>query len=586
MSTKIKQINTKGSAAVISLLVFLAISTSVMYGFSEPLVQGAYITGAAYESKASYYTAEALTEDVAYRLNKNLTLGGTETLNIGGSVATATITTNGSTRDISVIGGSGGFNRTIQANISVGAPVSFNYGVQAGTGGFDIGGGSRVVGSVYANGNITGSGGAVITGSAVAGDDIPLTLDQTNISPVTSTQSIVFGSASASQDFAQSFRVSSSSPINKIQLFIRKTGTPGSPTVRIVNDNSGSPGTTNLVTGTLTNSLVATSYGWIDVVFTTNPILNAGTTYWLVLDGTNNASRFYTVAANTAYANGTGKVGQYAGTWNNTPPTGLDGYFNIYLGGTASTLGGGSWSGSLVVGTVSTDVAWANTVRGLAVPASSIIYCIDGTNNSKACDVSKPNPSTKPSPVADAKIQEWKNSAAAGTNITGNVTVGWQGTTTGPLKINGNLTINGGGVFTATGPIWVTGTITITAGGSIVLSPTYGATSGTVIADGNITISGGGNINGSGVTGSYIMLLTTSSSVTAMTVTGGAGAVVLVAQNGTINFSGGTASRVAVAKRITLSGGTTITYDTGLQNPNFSGGTTGAWSINSWRETE
>ena len=80
------------------------------------------------------------------------------------------------------------------------------------------------------------------------------------------------------------------------------------------------------------------------------------------------------------------------------------------------------------------------------------------------------------------------------------------------------------------------------------------------------------------------MMLSTNSGSSAITVSGGAGAVIVYASFGTINISGGASLKEVTAYKILVSGGSSITYESGLTNNNFSSGPSGSWAINSWGE--
>jgi hypothetical protein len=190
-------------------------------------------------------------------------------------------------------------------------------------------------------------------------------------------------------------------------------------------------------------------------------------------------------------------------------------------------------------------------------------------------------------PLSDGNIQEWKDDAAAGGTQTGNLTVGYAGLTLGPRKIVGNLTVNGGGTLTLTGTLWVTGTVTVTGGGIIRLHSSYGANDGALVSDGRVLVNGGANFFGSGTAGSYPFLITTSScpadpgcaGAYAIDLNGGAGTVALVAQNGTVNIAGGGALKAVTARQIRMTGGATLTYDSGLINSSFYSGPGGSWAL-------
>ncbi|MEK7493813.1 MAG: hypothetical protein AAB630_01515, partial [Patescibacteria group bacterium] len=95
-------------------------------------------------------------------------------------------------------------------------------------------------------------------------------------------------------DAAQSFQPSADSPITKVSLYLKKVGSPPDATMRIIDDVSGAPGSAGdvVTTGTMNASSVGTTYAWIDVGFSTNPTLNNTQTYWIVLDGGNDASNY------------------------------------------------------------------------------------------------------------------------------------------------------------------------------------------------------------------------------------------------------------------------------------------------------
>ena len=236
--------------------------------------------------------------------------------------------------------------------------------------------------------------------------------------------------------------------------------------------------------------------------------------------------------------------------------------------------------------------AWANRV--IDTQTVGIIYCNTGSGNNKNCNTSKGNPPVLDMPVTEEMIAGWKEDALAGGTQTGNLTVGYAGATLGPKKIVGDLLVNGGGTLTITGTIWVTGKITVNGGGKMKLASQYSYNSGVVITDKYVTISGGGSFAGSGQTGSYPMLLSTSdcpvstfcSGNNAISLSGGAGAVILNAQNGTIKVNGGSAAREITGKRVIIDGGGDVIYDAGLANQVFSSGPSGGYQVTSFKETE
>lgn len=108
-----------------------------------------------------------------------------------------------------------------------------------------------------------------------------------------------------------------------------------------------------------------------------------------------------------------------------------------------------------------------------------------------------------------------------------------------------------------------------------------------IVTDGYVTLDGGTSFQGSGEAGSYPFLITTSACPVApgcngnnaISLSGGAGTVVLIAQDGNILLNGGSSLKEVTAKQITMSGGATLVYDSGLVNANFTSGPGGSWQF-------
>lgn len=577
-------------------LVFAGIMTAALSSVVDYATLGARSERASVASAQALALADAGIDKAIYELNQNSSFSGETYSSIPGGVFVTSISTAGNSKYITSTGyvpsqSNPTAVRTVKATADTGGTwAAFHYGVQVGNGGFIMNGGSIVNGSIYSNGDIVATNGVTITGSAIAASPIATTTDQANdtptpISSCTGSTCITFADSTGTQDIAQGFQISSAVGLNNIQFYIKKVGTPGNATVRIVNDASGVPSTDTLMTGTLTASLVTTNFGWVTVSLPDTPVLDPGRTYWIVIDASSNASNYYIIGANTGYGSGAGKIGRYSSSWSDTSPSGLDMYFKLAIGGGVSTIGGSSYSTGVMVGTTGTDEAWAHTMKGVTV--SGPLYCQTSTYTNKSCNTSRADPTPEPMPFSDNNLQDLKDDAAAGGTISGNHTVGWAGGTLGPKKIDGNLTVNGGGTLTLTGTLWVTGSVTVTGGGRVRLDASYGSNDGAIISDGPIEISGGASFSGSGTAGSYPFLITTSACPAApgcggedaIELTGGAGAVALVAQDGTIELSGGSGLKAVTGKQITMTGGASLTYDAGLVNSSFSSGPGGSWEF-------
>ena len=248
-------------------------------------------------------------------------------------------------------------------------------------------------------------------------------------------------------------------------------------------------------------------------------------------------------------------------------------------------IGGNNYPTGVYVGTTASDDAWAHTVTGATVTGT--IYCQVGTYTNKTCNTSRADPTSQPMPLSDNNIQDWKDDAAAGGTIVGDYHVNYAGATLGPKKITGNLLVDGGGTLTVSGTLWITGTITITGGGKIKLASTYGTNSGAIVTDGYVNLTGGASFSGSGQPSSYPFLVTTSACPVAagcngndaIYLSGGAGTVALIAQNGNAHISGGSSLKQVTAKQVIMDSGATLYYDSGLISENFSSGPGGSWQF-------
>jgi len=590
----------KGSILLLTVLIFLTVGVMIISGISYFVTKDIRNFQSLLVAKQSYFVSEAGLEDVLYRMKKGITVDTTEVLTLASSTATTTIINVGDNKQVTTDSNSSGFQKHVRVSLIQGLGVAFNYGVQVGNGGLTLTGGSSVSGNVYANGSILGGAGVHISGSAIAASgNVSIFKDTSNETPTTPSSGISFNTSATVRDFAQSFIPATTSPISKISIYVKKVGSPGNFTVNLMTDNGGLPGT-SFVTATLIATQVTTNYGWVDLTFVSNPTLTAGTTYWLEITGTTKkaSTDYYTLGANYDYSGGQAKIGNLnTPSWGNTSPVGLDGYFRLYLGSTPSEIKG--YEGDyLYVGTNASDIAWGNAIT--FIKPTGNIYCSTSSRvyGGKVCDAgsaAKGLPPPLPQPVSEANIDAWHEAATAGGTSTGNLIIGWAGGMLGPRIINGNLTINGGGTLTLTGTVWVKGTITVTGGGKVALAASYGPDSEVIIADKGVDISGNGSFSGSGTPGSYPVILSTSrcpadtlcaTNNSAISLSGGAGAVVLTAPYGKVNIVGGSACKAITGDSLYVSGGGAINYESGISDIEFKSGPSGGWDILSWKEVE
>ncbi|MFM7088619.1 MAG: hypothetical protein ACKOW9_03745 [Candidatus Paceibacterota bacterium] len=587
--------NTKkngGQAMITSVVFFLFLSLTVIAGLVSPTVRD-YTSGRLnFDSKRVYYLTESGAEDYLYRVFNAIPISTTEVLALDGSSVSTTLHSDTEDLYIRSDGNMKTLNRILKVAFDTNQTAAFNYGLQVGEGGVTLTG-SDILGNVFSNGPIYGDSSSNITGTAISANNNALTQVAGHGAGGIPVFAVDFGNVTLGQDSAQSFQATASGAVSSVQLYLKRSNTvdfPGNVTIRIVSDNSGVPSSTTLASGSLLAANVDINYTWIDIPLTGSPFLNSGTRYWIVVDVAfvAPATPYYTWGATreeNPYVSGIGLVGRHSDYWT-TYVFSFDYQFKVFTTGSTGLIAGSSGSqwNPLRIGTVS-GTAQANTVNYVNVTGT--LYCQNGTGNNKSC-TSQADPTPQSFPIPDAYIDGWKAVAENGGTHNGNYSVGLAGATLGPQKINGDLNISSGGTLTVTGTLWVTGNITLSGNGRIVLSSSYGQYDGVIVNDGTITIGSSSSVGGSGVSGSYMMMLTTSNSVSAINISGGSGAVILYAANGTLNISGGATVNSATAYRILVSGGSDLVYESGLANVEFSSGVSApvSISIGDWNEIQ
>lgn len=194
-------------------------------------------------------------------------------------------------------------------------------------------------------------------------------------------------------------------------------------------------------------------------------------------------------------------------------------------------------------------------------------------------------------PITLELITDWKDEATAGGIISEDYTLdGGETVSLGPIKITGNMLIDNNSTLNITGLIYVEGNITIKNGAILRLDSDFGLLSGIVISDGKINIRPGVTIQGSGTEGSFLMLLSTNSSVDptspAIDVDNNAEAAIFYTSNGAIHLHNNVNVREATGYQLIIDNGAIISYETGLENINFSSGPGGSWRAQNWQEIE
>lgn len=215
------------------------------------------------------------------------------------------------------------------------------------------------------------------------------------------------------------------------------------------------------------------------------------------------------------------------------------------------------------------------------VSGGSVINCTAGGG----VNVSPNQIDPEPLPISDSQINNWKAVAAINTYAGDYALSGTETASLGPLKIEGNLTLNNSAILTLTGTLWVTGNIDFNQSVIVQLnSGSYGEASGVIVADGTVDLDNSVVIQGTGQPGSYLLLLSTNPANPAMSISNSAAAGVFYASNGFINIQNNVFLREVTAYGLTLGNNVTIQYDIGMANLFFSSGPGGGWKIENWQE--
>ena len=583
----------RGAALTLAVLFFLIISIAIVLGSASPVLRDLKNAQSLIKSKSSYYTSEAGTEDAFYRIKKGKQLSNPEVLSLnGGTVSVATTDVSGTEKDIIASGDVSTNNRNVKLTILTGIGADFAYGAQVGDGGLVMGQNSSVVGvggavgNIFSNGPIVGANGATVTGDATVATS--LVADVQAQSTVCNTDQLI-GKTSPQIDFAQSFVPSSSLPLSKVSLQVKKVGSPSSPSIKIVADNAGSPKTTSVASAALLSGSVTTSYGWIDVSFATPANLIGGDTYWIVMDTGTDPSNYYVWCSDSNNGLGNG-IGRYKSDWTSGSGSWVtitgDLGFKTYLG-----AGTGSITQVSVNGNAKANTITNSTIGGIA-------YCQTGSSNNKACNTSQADPSPLNMPLSDANIQQLRDDATAGGAITGNYT-GSGTTSIGPKKITGNLSVTNGATVKLTGVIYVVGNVDVSNNGTLKCDASFGANSCMLVTDGWIDAGNNANFNGSGTAGSYILGVTAiegcnGGSQTSGCASGNSGinlsnnltGAVFYASKSMVNLSNNAQLKAVIGYKLNLANNTTVQYEQGVANANFSSGPGGGWNVKSWKEVQ
>lgn len=255
---------------------------------------------------------------------------------------------------------------------------------------------------------------------------------------------------------------------------------------------------------------------------------------------------------------------------------------NTTITGTAVAAGNNTLQDARINGDAYANVLQSCSIGGTAHYVASITNCPSGATVH--------DPAVQPLgtfPIPQSQIDEWKADAASGGTLSGYILGNNTSATLGPKKISGNLTIGNNTTLTLTGTVWVTGAIRLGNGVTVQLhDATYGGLSGLLITDSAVDLGNTAVLKGTSQSGSYLMLLSNFGPGDAIDLGNSASSAILYAPNGVIEIGNNLSLREATARGLTVGNNSSVTYESGLANVNFSSGPGGGWDLQSWHEVK
>ena len=586
----------KGFAAIMALLVVISLVLVITFSMTIVVITERQIDKNLILSAQSYYSAESGIEDGILRVTKGYNWTAINNFNLDESAISQNITQNNNISTIESFSSYYNNERKVKTELILTVDdVSFHYGVQVGEGGLTMGNISSIIGNLYSDGSVSGTG--TITGDLIVATG--MSLDGNGIWD-TYNDDLIFGKNGEPTDIAMSFVPTSTGILSQVSFYVKKFGNAADGTIRIVEDNAGSPSTTVLATATLLSSKIGLSYGWVNSSFSAPADLIGGNTYWIIIDVNSAIPKYFYIGRASGNAN---SVSKYSSDWNGeswTTDAVGDYEYKAWIGGLSTsvdglTIGGDTYAHEIINSTIAGDAYYkiisGSTVGGTSYPGS-------------------PDPPIADLPISDGNIADWKTDALSYGILDSSL-----------CNIGTDITINGGKlvcpagfdpetgvIITLKGTLWIEGDLTLENNNRLVLDSSYGdnsgiiivdnpgneSTSGKILIENNIIICGsqGLNVAKDGCADSnetYILMLSTHSgadSSYAIEVRNNADGAIFYAHNGIAHIKNNANLKEVTAYKLSLEEGAKVTYESGLANASFSSGPGGGWDIDSWNEIE
>jgi len=589
--------NDRGFAAIIVLMVVISLVLVISLSISVIIVNEMRINKNLISSAQSYYSAESGIEDGLLRvMNSDYDYTATNNFDLGGSAVSQNITQDGNLTTIESISSYHNNERKVKTELIITtSDISFHYGVQVGEGGLIMDNGSFINGSLYSDGSVTGSG--TITEDLIVATGMSL---DGNGTWDTYNDDLIFGKDGEPIDIAMSFIPTSTGILSQISFYVKKYGNPADGTIRIVEDNAGSPSTTTKATAIFSASKIGLSYGWVNFSFSSPASLTVDNTYWIIIDVNSAVSKYFYIGRGQGNDN---SVSKYSDDWNGeswTTDAMGDYEYKAWIGGLSTSVDGITINGN----------AHAHEIKNCAIAGDARYQTISNSTVGGIEYPGTPDPPVVALPISDGNITDWKADA-----------IGYGILDSSLCNISTDTTINGGKLIcggekgfnpdpnitvTLKGTLWVEGNLTLENNNVLMLDSDYGENSGVVIVDnpgneftsGKVLVENGIIICGSqglnddengcaDSVGSYILMLSTHSGVDssyAVEVRNNASGAIFYAHNGIAHIKNGADLKEVTAYKLSLEENAEVTYESGLANASFTSGPGGGWVINNWNE--
>lgn len=161
----------RGAALLIFIVLFLVASTALVYGIGRGAYADIVWQRTLESSKASFFALESGVEDAIYRHRSSENYSNTESFSLNDATVTATRTFVVDRFVFDLASELHDVYRKGYLELVLGDGASFSFGLQSDTGGVIMENSSGVLGNVYSNGAVIGTGGGdgnLVTGSVIS----------------------------------------------------------------------------------------------------------------------------------------------------------------------------------------------------------------------------------------------------------------------------------------------------------------------------------------------------------------------------------------------------------------------------------